>query len=107
MFYRRAWTRLTQLFKAEVKASKPSQGFASPFSQTVFDLDREAVVHYTVYPGRSGRVYFQGAWWPARCPDNTTLYPGETVYVIGVVNITLLVEPISSAPALVMETVRS
>jgi len=55
-------------------------------------LEKEAIVDETIYPHRSGRVSFRGPWWPARCPREITLIPGEIVYVIGMYNITLLVE---------------
>ncbi|MCC3484314.1 NfeD family protein [Microcoleus sp. PH2017_14_LAR_D_A] len=54
-------------------------------------FNEEAVVDESIYPNQTGRVRFQGSWWPARCDR-----PGDTVYVIGVDKITLLV---SLAPA--------
>ncbi|MEG3966277.1 NfeD family protein [Microcoleus sp. T2B6] len=59
-------------------------------------FNEEAVVDESIYPNQTGRVRFQGSWWPARCDGQITLTPGDTVYVIGVDNITLLV---SLAPA--------
>ncbi|MCC3597083.1 NfeD family protein [Microcoleus sp. PH2017_26_ELK_O_A] len=46
-------------------------------------FNEEAVVDESIYPNQTGRVRFQGSWWPARCD--------RTVYVIGVDSITLLV----------------
>ncbi|OCQ99766.1 hypothetical protein BCD67_15290 [Oscillatoriales cyanobacterium USR001] len=58
------------------------------------DFQKEAIVDETIYPRRSGRVYFQATWWPARCEKNVILEPNQIVYVVGICNITLLVEPI-------------
>ncbi len=58
------------------------------------ELTGEATVDQVIEPGRTGRVHFQASWWPARCNQNITLVPGETVYVVGHDNITLLVEPV-------------
>jgi membrane protein implicated in regulation of membrane protease activity len=59
-------------------------------------FNEEAVVDEPIYPNETGRVRFQGSWWPARSDRQITLTPGDTVYVIGVDKITLLV---SLAPA--------
>lgn len=57
------------------------------------NFNEEAIVDEAIYPRRSGRVYFQATWWPARCEQEITLEPGEIVYVVGIYNITLLVSP--------------
>lgn len=48
-------------------------------------------------PGKKGRVYFQGTWWPAICNLNVVLNPGEVVKVVGIDRITLMVEPFSDS----------
>ncbi|MGB3494580.1 MAG: NfeD family protein [Elainellaceae cyanobacterium] len=53
-----------------------------------------AVVDQAIGPDNTGRVKFQATWWPARCDRGVLLNPGDEVLVIGVNNITLLVEPI-------------
>ncbi|MDF0553031.1 NfeD family protein [Kamptonema sp. UHCC 0994] len=58
-----------------------------------YNFNEEAIVDEPIYPRRSGRVYFQATWWPARCEQEITLEPGEIVYVVGIYNITLLVSP--------------
>lgn len=55
----------------------------------------EATVAEAIYPNRQGRVIFYGATWPARCLAATCLTEGHLVQVVGVSNITLLVEPIN------------
>jgi membrane protein implicated in regulation of membrane protease activity len=57
-------------------------------------FQEEATVDETIRPRRVGWVKFQGSWWSARCMQDVTLIPGEVVRVIGIHNITLLVEPI-------------
>jgi membrane protein implicated in regulation of membrane protease activity len=77
--------------------------FIQPASQTdVLDREvesetetvEEAVVDQAIQPGKSGRVWYRGTWWPARCELNITLSPEEVVLVVGHRNITLLVEPL-------------
>ena len=54
-------------------------------------LEVEATVAQVIQPKRSGRVYYKGSWWPARCEEEIILAPGEIVYVIGIQGITLIV----------------
>jgi membrane-bound ClpP family serine protease len=53
----------------------------------------EAVVDTTIRPGQLGRVQFEGSGWFARCEQDVVLVPGRVVQVVGVRNVTLLVEP--------------
>lgn len=57
----------------------------------------EAKVEVAICPQRRGRVKFQGSWWPAQCEQNVVLHRGTIVRVLGIENITLLVEPLSSS----------
>lgn len=54
---------------------------------------KKATVSSTIHPYRTGRIWFQGSWWSARCERNVTLFAGQTVEIVGRHNITLLVEP--------------
>jgi hypothetical protein len=69
-----------------------------PFGFLTADNEREATVAESIQPGQSGRVKFQGTWWPARCQHNLKFACGEVVRVVGIHDITLLVEP-ASIPA--------
>ncbi|WP_293276827.1 NfeD family protein [Microcoleus sp. PH2017_14_LAR_D_A] len=37
-------------------------------------FNEEAVVDESIYPNQTGRVRFQGSWWPARCDRQITHY---------------------------------
>ena len=54
--------------------------------------DEKAIVEEEIRPGESGRVRFQSSWWPAKCDLDITLKPGDVVRVVGIDNITLIVE---------------
>ncbi|HEY9699898.1 MAG TPA: NfeD family protein [Trichocoleus sp.] len=66
--------------------------FISP--EKSLKLPDEAVVDAMIQPGKSGRVKYRGSWWLARCQQDITLAPEQTVAVIGRSNITLLVQPL-------------
>lgn len=53
----------------------------------------EGIVEETIQPGQAGRVQYQGSCWYARCPEDAVLVKGRTVRVVGVRNVTLVVEP--------------
>lgn len=57
-------------------------------------IGNEAIVEKVIQPGKPGRVKYQGIWWSARCLQNVTLLPEQTVKVVGRMNLTLLVQPI-------------
>ncbi|MEL6222091.1 MAG: NfeD family protein [Cyanobacteria bacterium J06627_8] len=56
-----------------------------------------ATVTKPICPGCPGRVRYQATWWPAQCAASVTLNPGDEVQVVGIRNITLLVEPVFKA----------
>ncbi|MEG4214441.1 NfeD family protein [Microcoleus sp. Pol14C6] len=57
-----------------------------------FDNSEKAIVDEEIRPNESGRVRFQNSWWPAKCDRDLTFEPGEVVRVVGIDNITLIVE---------------
>jgi membrane protein implicated in regulation of membrane protease activity len=59
-------------------------------------LENLAVVSDAIQPFQRGRIYFRASWWPAICSQEIVLNPGEKVLVIGMKNITCIVEPFSS-----------
>lgn len=52
----------------------------------------KAIVEEEIRPDKCGLVRFQSSWWPAKCEREITLKPGEVVRVVGLDNITLIVE---------------
>jgi membrane-bound ClpP family serine protease len=72
---------------------------ALPFWIDATEKEKQATVDQPIQPGAPGRVKFQGSWWPALCEVNRSeanrrLVQGEVVRVVGIRNITLLVEPV-------------
>ena len=53
-----------------------------------------AIVETAIKPDQTGRVKFQGSHWNARCSKSVTLIAGSRVEVIGIKNISLIVEPV-------------
>jgi membrane protein implicated in regulation of membrane protease activity len=60
------------------------------------NLRGAATVDELIQPGNPGRVKFQGTWWSAQCDLGFVLLPGQLVQVVGVDNITLIVEPVAA-----------
>mgnify|MGYP003865576179 CR=1 FL=1 len=58
------------------------------------NFDKEAIVEEEIRPHCLGRVHFQATSWPARCKQEVILVPGQIVHVVGIDNITQLVEPL-------------
>lgn len=61
--------------------------------QFVVGSDR-AIVAKAICLDHPGRVRYEATWWPAQCYQSVELQPGDEVRVIGICNITLLVEPL-------------
>ena len=57
-----------------------------------FDNSEKAIVDEEIRPNESGRVRFHNSWWPAKCDLEMTFEPGDVVGVVGIDNITLIVE---------------
>ena len=58
------------------------------------NFEKEAIVEEEIRPHSVGRIHFQATSWPARCKQEVILVPGQTVRVVGIDNITQLVEPL-------------
>jgi hypothetical protein len=58
-------------------------------------LEEIAIVCETIHPYLGGRIYFQASSWPAICEQNVVLPIGRVVRVVGISNITRIVEPFS------------
>lgn len=57
-----------------------------------FKNSPKAIVDEEIRPNQPGRVRFLNSWWPAKCDREMTFQPGEVVRVVGIENITLIVE---------------
>jgi membrane protein implicated in regulation of membrane protease activity len=54
---------------------------------------QEGVVDEIVIQGKAWRVRFAASYWPAKSVRPAVLMPGDRVRVVGLDNITLLVDP--------------
>jgi membrane protein implicated in regulation of membrane protease activity len=54
---------------------------------------QEGVVDEIVLQGKAWRVRFASSYWPAKSVRPAVLLPGDRVRVVGLDNITLLVDP--------------
>lgn len=54
---------------------------------------QEGVVDEIVIQGKAWRVRFAASYWPAKSIRPAVLLPGDRVRVVGLDNITLLVDP--------------
>ncbi|MGJ3250696.1 MAG: NfeD family protein [Elainellaceae cyanobacterium] len=76
-----------------------SQAAQPGLFSSAYYFGKEAVVDVPIQPDKAGRVKFQASWWPAQCEQGISLKPGDIVRVVGIRNITLLVEPTLCAEA--------
>jgi membrane protein implicated in regulation of membrane protease activity len=97
---------LKELFQSSHKQAqqvRENDSTQFPFDPDAFD--QEAIIEEVIEQGKSWRVRYQGTWWTARCIHQMSLFPGDTVYVVGRHSITLLIKPNlldSSAPSVVL-----
>jgi hypothetical protein len=67
-------------------------------SVTLFPEPKEGIVEQEITTDQSGRVKYDGSYWPARFYDlncQATVEPHNVVRVLGISGITLLVMPIN------------
>ena len=57
----------------------------------------EGIINTIVQQGRIWRIQFEATEWNARSVYPVSLFPGDSVRVVGRQNITLLIEPEPSA----------
>ena len=63
--------------------------------ETLSRRDRTAWVEIAISNHRSGRVRWQGTTWPAYCEQtDRVLAPDTSVLVVGIYDLTLLVQPL-------------
>ena len=58
------------------------------------NFEKKAIVEEEIRPNCLGRIHFQATSWPARCKQEVILVRGQIVQVVGIDNITQLVEPL-------------
>lgn len=83
----------TQFFTRLLFGTELDTSVKASFDQYPYSTG-EAIVEEMIFIGQTGRVYYDGSSWPARCNYPTIVSPGTRVRVIGRKNITLLIEPI-------------
>ena len=91
-------SNVLQVFQSSASRSSanPTRSPATALAATPLQLglfNGQAIVEQAISPDRSGRVRFKASRWFARCDQPLAIAAGELVDVIGVQNITLLVEP--------------
>lgn len=95
-----SFRELCRIFSLSLPKKSPSN--RSKTNQRLDDIDVnefdcEAIVEEIILPRKTGRIYFKGTSWPARCKQDITFKPDETVRVTHISNITLFVEPVSQS----------
>jgi len=89
------FTHVFQAFQTSAKTPDRSTGKPTPrsLSANLGYFSGQAIVEQTIQPDKPGRVRFKGSRWFARCDQPVNISSHELVDVIGIQNITLLVEP--------------
>jgi tetratricopeptide (TPR) repeat protein len=93
------FTNVLQAFQTSTKADRPPERLSvkptprSPLPANLGYYSGQAIVEQMIQPDKPGRVRFKGSRWFARCDQPVSISPHELVDVIGIQNITLLVEP--------------
>ena len=68
---------------------------------TMFPASAIGIVAKAIAPDRPGRVRFRASVWPARFYHSgcqVTVFPNDTVTIVGMAGIALLVRPGTAAP---------
>jgi membrane protein implicated in regulation of membrane protease activity len=91
------WTTLSNAFTATTVHQPDRWATVRQQLNTTYfkDTDDLATVSDTIRPYQPGQIYYQGTWWTAKCYQNTVLVPDTVVRVIGLQNITCIVEPVA------------
>ncbi|MBW4657586.1 MAG: hypothetical protein KME15_02840 [Drouetiella hepatica Uher 2000/2452] len=89
------FTNVFQAFQTSARASDKTVRSTprSPLPANLGYYSGQAIVEQMIQPDKPGRVRFKGSRWFARCDQPVNISPHELVDVIGIQNITLLVEP--------------
>ncbi len=66
---------------------------SSSVDQEGSSVDQEGIVDEIVIQGKAWRVRFAASYWPAKSVRPAVLMPGDRVRIVGLDNITLLVDP--------------
>lgn len=93
------------MFNIGLRQKTTKQAVQSSYSNSAIAYKTRAIRQFFIGSDRAtvvkairlhqpGRVRFQATWWPAWCDQGVEFNPGDEVRVVGIRNITLLVEPV-------------